>query len=261
VNETPFLFPIVVILGLLVGSYLNVVIYRLPRGKSTVTPRSSCPHCGSLIPWWANIPVASFIALRGRCFECQSPIRWRYPLVELTTAVLFGACFLLFGPHWSWLLATAFACLLLVLSMIDLDLLILPDRLTLPGALIVLAVSPWLPWSVGLPWHLLGSLVGAFMLLALYGFWYLLRRTEGLGLGDVKLMALIGAGLGWPHVLVALFLGALSASAVALALLIRGRLRFGNKMAFGPFLALGAVLTMLALGAPALRSFLPWLGR
>lgn len=244
-------------LGLMVGSYLNVVIHRLPRGQSTVWSRSGCPFCGSLIPWWDNVPVASFLWLRGRCRQCHSPIRWRYPAVELSTALLFAGSFSSFGPRWPWLLAAAFGCILLVLSLIDLEHLILPDRITLPGTAVGLAVSPWLPWGGRFLDHLAGSILGAGLLLALYGAWFLLRRTEGLGLGDVKMMAMIGAWTGWPLVLVAFFVGAILASVMAVAGLATGRLRLYNKVAFGPFLALGAAAAPFLAENAWLQGLLP----
>ena len=244
-------------LGLLVGSYLNVVIHRLPRGQSTVFPRSGCPFCGSLIPWWDNVPVISFLWLRGRCRECQIQIRWRYPAVEILTAAIFAGSYSLFGPSFSWILAAIFGCLLVVLTLIDLEHLLLPDRITLPATALGLVTAPWLPWGGRFLDHLTGAVLGAGLLLVLYGTWYLLRRVEGLGLGDVKMMAMIGAFLGWPGVLVALLLGAMLASAVAVAGLTTRRLHLHNKMAFGPFLALGAAAAPFLTESAWLGGLLP----
>lgn len=246
----------VIALGLVVGSYLNVVIHRLPRGTSTVLPRSACPFCGSLIAPRDNLPLISFLWLRGRCRRCRSRISWRYPLVEAAASALFVSCFLLFGPpanrffsDGSWVLAAGFGCLLLALTAIDVEHLLLPDRLTLPGIAAGILLQPWLPWGKGFLAGLLGAVVGAAVLLAVYGSWYLLRRTEGLGLGDVKMLALIGAFLGWQGALEALMTGTVLAAAVALASMAFGRLGLQHKMAFGPFLAAGAVWVMLATGA------------
>ena len=248
-------------LGLVVGSYLNVVIHRLPRGTSTVLPRSACPFCGSLISPWDNLPLVSFVVLRGRCRRCRSRISWRYPLVEATAGFLFLACFTLFGPppnrffsSGSWVLAAGFACLLIALTAIDVEHLLLPDRLTLPGTLAGILLQPLLPWGGGFLDGLIGAVVGGGLLLAVYGTWYLLRRTEGLGLGDVKMLAMIGAFLGWQGAIEALMAGTLLASAVALGTMLLGRLGMQHKMAFGPFLAVGAVGVMLAVGA----GFDPW---
>lgn len=247
--------------GLIVGSYLNVVIHRLPRGRSTVVSRSGCPFCGSLIHWWDNVPLLSFVWLRGACRACRSPISWRYPLVELATALLFTATWLAFGPGWPWILAALFGCLLLVLAAIDLEHLILPDRLTLGGTVLGLAAQRWLPWRGSFLDHLGGALVGAGILLAVYGAWYLLRRAEGLGLGDVKMMAMVGAFLGWRGALLTFMIGTFAAAGVAVTSMLFGRLGLENKLPFGPFLAFGAAVTMatmasdsLAVGAFALVS-------
>lgn len=226
--------------GLVIGSYLNVVIHRLPRGHSTVADRSGCPHCGSLIAWWDNVPVLSFLWLGGRCRQCRSRISWRYPLVELLTAGVFAGSFATFGPSWRWAAAAAFGCCLIVLSFIDFEHLLLPDCITIPGTVLGLAGYQLFPWHGRFLEHLAGVLLGSGILLALYGLWYLMRRVEGLGLGDVKLMAMVGAVVGWPAVLLAFFAGAASASLAALALLAFGRLQLKAKMAFGPFLCLGA---------------------
>ncbi|MDY7093334.1 MAG: prepilin peptidase [Acidobacteriota bacterium] len=285
-----FLTFYVIALGLVVGSYLNVVIHRLPRGTSTVLPRSACPFCGSLIAARDNLPLISFLLLRGRCRHCRSPIAWRYPALEAATALLFLFCYRAFGPSpdrffrdGTWLLAAAFGCLLLALAGIDLEHLLLPDRLTLPGIAAGLLLQPWLPWgeaqraALAAAWpavaealpewfqHLLvgalGALAGAGVLLAVYGGWYLLRRTEGLGLGDVKMLAMIGAFLGWTGVLGTLLVATFTASTVAIVAMLLGRLSLQHKMAFGPFLTLGALVSLLAVGRGGVLGLLtPLLG-
>ena len=254
----PFLsLPFVSAIGLVVGSYLNVVIYRLPRGRSTVGGRSGCPFCGSLIRAWDNLPVLSYLWLRGRCRDCRSPISRRYPVVEATTGLAFALAFQVFGPGWGWASAALFASILIVLAFIDLEHLILPDRLTLGGAVLGLALFPWLPWKGSLVDHLVGLALGPGLLLGLYGLWYLIRRVEGLGLGDVKMMAMVGAFLGWRGSLMTLFLGTLSALAVALGFMATGRMGLKNKIPFGPFLALGAFVALLAVGTGWLDVYLP----
>ncbi len=254
----PFLnLPSVVAIGLVVGSYLNVVIYRLPRGKSTVGGRSGCPFCGSLIRGWDNLPVLSYLWLRGRCRDCRSPISRRYPLVEVLTASAYALCYSFFGPPWHWILAAIFCSILLVLAFIDLEHLILPDRLTLGGALLGLLLFPWLPWRGSFGDHLVGLGLGPGLLLGLYGLWYALRRAEGLGLGDVKMMATVGAFLGWQGSLLTLFLGTLLALVVALAYMATGRMGLKNKIPFGPFLALGALIALFSLGSTWLDRYLP----
>lgn len=236
------------LLGLIVGSYLNVVIYRLPRGLSTVFPRSGCPSCGAPIRARDNFPVVSFLLLGGRCRACRAPISWRYPAIEATTSLLFVASFLRFGPSLGALAAALFCSLMIVLAMIDLEHLILPDRITLPGIAVGLALQPFLPWA-GWRQALIGAALGAGILLAIWGLWYLIRREEGMGLGDVKMLALIGAFLGWKGVLVALFFSTLAGAAVGLALMRWGSLEMRSKLPFGTFLSLGG-LVALFFGPP-----------
>jgi len=233
----------VAVFGLIVGSYLNVVVYRLPLGLSTVYPRSRCPGCGSLIRARDNVPVLSFLLLRGRCRNCGTPISWRYPLVEATTSALFVACLLRFGLVPQTLVAITFACLMLALALIDYDHMILPDRLTLPGVAVGLATQLVAPLAGLLP-AVLGALIGAGILLAVWGLWWVVRREEGMGLGDVKMLALVGAFLGWKGVLVTLFFGALSGSVVGLALMRRGSVDMRSKLPFGVFLALGGIVAL-----------------
>jgi len=233
----------VAIFGLIVGSYLNVVVYRLPLGLSTVYPRSRCPGCGSLIRARDNVPVLSFLLLRGRCRTCGTPISWRYPLVEATTGALFVACLLRFGLTPQAATAVLFSCLMLVLALIDYDHMILPDRITLPGVAVGIATQLVAPLA-GLWPAVLGALLGAGILLAVWGLWLLVRREEGMGLGDVKMLALAGAFLGWPGVLVTLFFGALSGSIVGIALMRRGSVDMRSKLPFGVFLALGGLIAL-----------------
>ena len=258
----PELAPLLVLIaavGLVVGSYLNVVIHRLPRGRSTVWPPSGCPACGSLIPWWGNLPVLSFLWLRGRCRECRSPISWRYPIVEALVALLFVLCFFRFGPSWSWLGAALFSCLLVVLAMIDLEHLLLPDRLTLPGVALGWIVQPWLPWGGSWLDGVLGSVAGAGTLLALYGLWWVLRKVEGLGLGDVKMMAMVGAFVGLGGALTTLLIGTVLAASFAVTSMMFGRLSLQHRLPFGPFLAVGAAAAMFESGSGWLRAALPLL--
>jgi leader peptidase (prepilin peptidase) / N-methyltransferase len=233
------------IFGMIVGSYLNVVIYRLPLGLSTVYPRSRCPGCGSLIRARDNVPVLSFLLLRGRCRTCGTPISWRYPLVEAATGALFAGCLLRFGLTAQTVVAMLFASLMLVLALIDYDHMILPDRLTLPGVAVGIATQLVAPLA-GLAPAVIGALLGAGILLAVWGLWLVVRREEGMGLGDVKMLALVGAFLGWQGVLVTLFFGALTGSVVGLALMRWGSLDMRSKLPFGVFLALGAVVALFS---------------
>lgn len=245
------------LLGLVTGSYLNVVAHRLPRGLSTVLPRSRCPVCGGAIRPFDNLPVLSWLLLRGRCRRCGSRISMRYPLIEAVTAALFVANAERFGFTLAALAGALFCCLMIVLTAIDVEHLLLPDRITLPGIAAGLALQPFLPAGAGQPWPgIVGALVGAALgggaLLAAYGAWWLIRREEGLGLGDVKMLAMIGAFLGWRGVVVALFAGVVAGAAVGLSLMAVGRGGMRSKLPLGAFLAGGAVIALFH--GPALVS-------
>jgi leader peptidase (prepilin peptidase)/N-methyltransferase len=241
------------LLGLIVGSYLNVVIYRLPRGISTVMPRSRCPECGAAIRAVDNVPVVSYLLLGGRCRDCRARISWRYPLLEATASALFLASFLRFGVSFEAPAAALLCALLLTLALIDFDHMILPDRLTVPAIALGILLQPFLPWARlwDGPWGAmagaaLGALLGAGILLAVWGVWYLVRREEGMGLGDAKMLAAIGAFLGWKGVLVSLFFAALSGSVVGLGLMAWSGLGGKTRLPFGTFLALGGLIALFA---------------
>jgi leader peptidase (prepilin peptidase)/N-methyltransferase len=245
----------VVALGLVVGSYLNVVIYRLPRRISTVWPRSRCTACGAAIRARDNLPLVSYLLLRGRCRSCGAPIAWRYPAIEALTGALFLACLERFGLHPATLAAILFCCLMVVLAAIDIEHMLLPDRITLPGIALGLALQLWVPWAGGVKGAALGAVLGGGILLAISGAWYLLRGEEGMGLGDVKMLAMVGAFLGWKGVVVTLFASTLSGAAVGLVLARRSREGLKAKVPFGAFLSLGALLALFA-GAPLVDAYL-----
>jgi leader peptidase (prepilin peptidase) / N-methyltransferase len=245
----PFLPSLVAaaLVGLVVGSYLNVVVHRLPRGLSTVRPRSACPACGAPIRALDNIPVLSYLLLGGRCRSCGARISPRYPLVEAATSGLFVTCVWIFGWRPQAAVAALFCSLLLALALIDLEHMLLPDRLTFPGIGAGLLLQPWID-GVTLLDAVLGMLIGAGLLILLINLWYWLRDQEGMGLGDVNLLALIGAFLGWKGVLVALFVGALAGALVGLTMVAGRRLGMTSKLPFGTFLALGALAALLSQG-------------
>jgi len=249
------------LLGLIVGSYLNVVIYRLPLGISTVLPRSRCPGCGAAIRAWDNVPVVSFLLLGGRCRNCGVSISWRYPLIEAATAALFLASFLRFGISLEAPVAALFCALMVALAMIDFDHMILPDAITWPAIALGILLQPFVSWArlwPG-PWGavagaVLGALLGAGILLGVWLAWYLVRREEGMGLGDVKMLAAIGAFLGWKGVLVSLFSASLSGAVVGVALMALGGLGAKAKLPFGTFLAVGALVALFA-GEPIVQAY------
>jgi len=233
----------VALLGLIIGSYLNVLIHRLPLGISTVTPRSRCPGCGEVVAARDNIPILSYLLLRGRCRHCKTEISARYPMIEALTALLFVACYWQFDVSVELLAGLFFCAAMVALAAIDAEHFLLPDKITLPGIALGLLLSRWLYWS-GWRSALLGALLGGGLLWALAEGWYRLRGEEGMGLGDVKMLAMLGAFLGWKGMLVALFFASVSGSAVGLAMIAGGRGGMKSKLPFGSFLALGGVVSL-----------------
>jgi len=234
---------IVFLVGLIFGSFVNVCIYRLPREESVVFPGSHCPRCNTAIPWYGNIPVLSFVFLRGKCGSCRAPISWQYPLVE----ALHGFGFLYILLHFGFSPQTLIYCLffssLILVTFIDLSHRIIPDVITLPGmALGVIAASTVLP--PGPVSSITGLLLGGglFYLVAVLSL--ALLKREGMGGGDIKLIAMIGAFLGWKGMLLTIFLAALSGAVIGISLIvIQGRSR-AEPIPFGPFLAAGAAISL-----------------
>lgn len=252
---TPETFPLIVagLFGLIVGSFLNVVIFRLPRGTSVVWPASACGSCKRELRWFENIPILSWVALRGRCARCKARISVQYPLVEAVTGALFVVVVALtpVGP----LLAARLllVCGLIVLFGIDLEHQILPNSITLPGIVVGVAFS--LAGPPGLRDSLIGVLVGGGVLYATAGAYYLWRREEGLGMGDVKMLAMIGAFLGWQAVLLTLVLASFAGALIGVGLMAVQRGSMKYALPFGTFLALGALVAMLA-GRPIIDWYL-----
>jgi leader peptidase (prepilin peptidase) / N-methyltransferase len=233
--------------ALAVGSFLNVVVARVPIGRSIVHPPSACLDCGKAIAWYDNVPVLSWVVLHGRCRNCGTPISWRYPAVELSTALLVAACFWKFGLSWDAAVASFFCVVLVVLSAIDIDRRIVPNKIVLPASVIVLAGQTVLHPSV--EW--LAAALGASLFLFLAALAY----PRGMGMGDVKLALLLGAALG-RTVPVGMFAGMLAAL-VPSAVLFARHGSAARKMAipFAPFLALGGLLALFA-GHPLLDAYL-----
>ena len=239
----PIELAMVAVFGLLIGSFLNVVIHRVPRKESLVSPGSRCPACGYALRWYDNIPVVSYAMLGGRCRRCRAPISLRYPLVELTTAMVFVAHYFVFG--WTPLLAVRllFGASLVALFAIDLEHHLLPDVITLPGILVGLAASAFLP--PGVFEALIGMLIGGGSLWLIGEAYYRYSGEEGMGGGDVKMLAMIGAFLGWKLVLVTLVLSSVLGSVLGLSIIAIKRGGMKYALPFGTFLALGALAASL----------------
>jgi leader peptidase (prepilin peptidase) / N-methyltransferase len=244
---------IVLAAGLIVGSFLNVCIYRLPRHESLNWPGSHCTSCNRLLAWRENVPVVSWVVLRGRCRECAAPISIVYPIVEVTTAAVFVAGYLLYGLTPLLGARLVFACAMIVLFAIDLRHNILPNVITLPGVIVGLALSAFLP--PGWQSSLIGALAGGGALFALGEAYYRVRGIEGLGMGDVKMLAMIGAFLGWRLMLVTLVLASFAGSLVGVAMIVSGRGGMKAALPFGTFLAVGALVAAV-MGDPLLSWYL-----
>jgi leader peptidase (prepilin peptidase)/N-methyltransferase len=234
---------LVTLFGLAVGSFLNVCIHRLPRHESLVWPSSRCPGCGTALKWYDNVPVLSYLWLRGRCRACGGSISPMYPLVEIATALAFLGTFLLFsGP--ALVSRLVFACAMLVLLVVDLQHRILPNVITLPGI-----VAGFLFSLVSPPgWRdsLVGIIAGGGVLLVIAEAYFRVRGEEGLGMGDVKMLAMIGAFLGWRLMLVTLVLSSLWGSVIGLGLIALGKGDMKYALPFGTFLAIGAVVASVS---------------
>lgn len=240
----PSPWPLVAALfGACIGSFLNVVIHRLPRGQSVVTPPSRCPTCGYLLRWYDNVPVFGWLLLRGRCRQCRNRISIQYPIVELLTALLFALVVWLTPPGPLLASRLVLVCILIVLFGIDLEHQILPNSITLPGIVAGLLFSTIAPpgWRDAL----IGTVLGAAILYAIAWAYYLWRREEGLGMGDVKMLAMVGAFLGWKAVLVTLVLASFSGASIGVALIALQRGNMKLALPFGTFLAMGTLAAML----------------
>ena len=240
--------PIVFIFGACIGSFLNVCIYRIPQSQSIVRPGSVCPRCGKSIPWYENIPLLSYFFLRGKCSNCKATISIRYPLVELITGLVGLLLYRKFGLSFQFFYYFVFLSALITVSFIDLRHRIIPDIISLPGMVLGVAGSFFIP-SLGPGASFSGLLLGGGILFLVAWGYYLVTKREGMGGGDIKLLALIGAFLGWQAIPLVLFLSALGGAVVGGGfMLFRGADRY-TQIPFGPFLSLGAALYL----------FCPWI--
>lgn len=256
------------LLGLMVGSFLNVVVYRLPRmlerswrrdceqflelkpsfsddrPYNLVWPRSHCVHCGSMIPWWNNLPIISYALLRGKCGICKAPISWRYPLLELLTAVLSAVVVWRFGLTLQAVSGLFLTWSLMVLAAIDLEKQLLPDCLTLPTLWLGLLLSLF---NVYTDSHssIMGAATGYLSLWLIYWLFKWVTGKDGMGYGDFKLLALLGAWLGWTALPWVILMSSLSGAVVGGLLMLVGRHQRGQAIPFGPFIALAGWITLI----------------
>jgi leader peptidase (prepilin peptidase) / N-methyltransferase len=228
--------------GLILGSFLNVCIYRMPLGKSIVSPPSSCPHCGTRIRFYDNIPIFSYLLLLGKCRSCRTEISLRYPVVELTSGLLSMALFVRYGLSLHYLMLFAFCASLLVVAFIDIDHKIIPDAISLPGIGFGFGYSLLPSSPVSLFESVLGILVGGGSLYMVGLIYRWIRKQEGMGGGDVKLLAMIGAWMGWKSLPMVILLSSLAGSLIGGGCLLLSRRRLSEAIPFGPFLVLGAFL-------------------
>lgn len=251
---TPAFYVVLGVFGLMVGSFLNVCITRIPAGESVVSPRSRCPRCRTPIAGYDNIPVLSYLILRGRCRTCGLPISALYPAVELATAAAFVGQGLVVGDNLTLLAARlVFTAMLIVLFGTDLQTMRLPNAITLPGVVVGLAFSLVLP--PGIASSAIGAALGAAVPWVIRWVWFRATRVEAMGLGDVKMLAMIGAFLGWQQVWVVLFLSSLCGALVGVILLGIRKRSLASRLPFGTFLALAGYAASL-VGEPLIRWYL-----
>ncbi|MDN7182137.1 A24 family peptidase [Caballeronia sp. SEWSISQ10-4 2] len=268
-----------IVFGLVIGSFLTVVVHRLPimlerawQAENTAAPednankitpparynlavpRSACPHCGHVLRPWENIPVVSYVLLRGRCAKCNAHVSARYPLTELGTALLAALSLFAFGPTLMALAAFGLCATLLATSLIDFDTRYLPDTLTLPmlwaGLIVNLGDTAFVPLHEAV----IGAITGYLFLWCVYWLFRLVRGVEGMGYGDFKLLAALGAWLGWQALPQVVLLSAVAGAIFGLAATVIGKMRFEEPLPFGPFLAAGGVITLF-FGTPLYAVF------
>lgn len=265
----------VFLFGACIGSFLNVCVYRIPRGESIVTPRSHCPHCSKLIAWYDNIPVLSYLLLRAKCRHCGGRISARYMLIELLVAVLFTLIWLLYGllnrqgSYWMildpripvyWLAMSG----LVVATFVDFEHYIIPDRISLGGIVAGLLISALVPLTHGevsriasFESGVIGALAGGGLLWAVGFVGKIVLKKEAMGMGDVKLLAAIGAFSGWQAVLFTVIISSFAGSIIGVGLICLGDKKWQSRLPYGPYIALGAVLWML-WGSDWWNAYLTW---
>lgn len=240
---------LVFVVGACVGSFLNVCIYRLPREESVITPRSHCPKCGSMVAWYDNIPLLSYLILRGRCRYCGQTIAFRYFVVELLTALLFLMIWLIYKLSFLTVIYWVMTAGLIVGTFVDFEYMIIPDVVTLGGMVIGLLFSWLVPdlhdaatgWR-GLLSGVIGMLLGAGILFSVGVIGSMVFKKEAMGFGDVKLLGAIGAFLGWQAVFFTILVSAFFGAIVGVSLVVVGQKQWQSKIPYGPYLALAAII-------------------
>jgi len=239
------------VVGGVIGSFLNVCIYRLPLGQSIVWPASACESCRRELSWYENLPIVSWVVLGAKCRTCKAPLSIRHPIVEALTVIMFGTAAWYYGPTLLLASRLVFGCALIVLFAIDLEHHLLPNAITLPGILVGVAFS--LVTEPGWLASVVGAIVGGGMLWLIAEGYYRLRHEEGLGMGDVKMLAMIGAFIGWQLTIVTLMMASVAGSVVGIALIAARKGDMKYALPFGTFLAMGAALA--ATVGPGLLSW------
>jgi leader peptidase (prepilin peptidase)/N-methyltransferase len=247
------------VLGAVIGSFLNVCIYRIPAGKSIVSPPSACPHCGHQIRWFQNIPIISYLFLGGKCASCKASISFRYPAIEALTGLLFALTLYYFNFSAATLVYWVFLAALVTITFIDLDHQIIPDVISLPGIVVGFLCSFFIPWLSWLD-SLLGIVVGGGTLLAIAWIYEKVAKREGMGGGDIKLLGMLGAFLGWKAILPIVFIASLAGSLIGVPLMLLQKGDTKLAISFGPFLAFAATV-YLFWGRDLVYWYLCLLGR
>lgn len=232
------------IFGLCIGSFLNVCIYRLPKSDSIVHPRSMCPNCGALIRFYDNVPILSYILLGGKCRHCKSTISFRYPVIEFLSGISALGIFIKYGLSLEAAVYYVFVAALLVITFIDIDHQIIPDVITLPGIPLFFVAGFALP-ELTVVESILGILIGGGSLFLVAWVYHLLTRKEGMGGGDIKLLAMMGAVIGWQGVLFTIFVASAVGTLSGMLLMLKKRKTMKLAIPFGPFLAIGGTAYIL----------------
>ncbi len=236
---------LIFIFGLCIGSFMNVCIYRIPLTKSIVRPRSMCPICNSFIKFYDNIPVLSYIILGGKCRNCNIHIPMRYPLVEIISGFAALSCFIKFGLSIEGLVYFAFVSALIIITFIDIDHKIIPDVISLPGIPIGLLLSSFILPAMNFRESVIGILAGGGSLFAVAWIYSLIAKKEGMGGGDIKLLAMMGSFIGWKGILFTIFTASSTGTLAGIIVMLKTKKGVKLAVPFGPFLSIGAILYIL----------------